>query len=91
METAIQMSAAEHRGPLEPYVEDALAEQVRVALRPGPKLSIIVPTFNERDNVAELFARLISCLENRSWEVMFVDDDSPDGTADVVARACSGG
>ena len=44
----------------------------------------MVPTFNERDNVAALIERLASCLESRSWEVIFVDDDSPDGTADVV-------
>ena len=50
----------------------------------GSELSIIVPTFNERDNVAELTGRLDQCLEHRSWEVIFVDDDSPDGTADLV-------
>ena len=50
----------------------------------GPELSIIVPTFNERDNIAELIGRLVACLGDRSWEVVFVDDDSPDGTADLV-------
>ncbi len=50
----------------------------------APDLSIVVPTFNERDNVAELVRRLRACLPNASWEVIFVDDDSPDGTADVV-------
>ncbi len=83
-ETVTEMNAAEPRGPLEPYIDDAMAEQVRAAVRPGAELCIIVPTFNERDNVAELIGRLKSCLENFSWEVMFVDDDSPDGTADVV-------
>ncbi len=62
----------------------AVAAQDRTAVRPGPELTIVVPTFNERDNVAVLIGRLASCLENRSWEVIFVDDDSPDGTADVV-------
>jgi dolichol-phosphate mannosyltransferase len=47
-------------------------------------LSIVVPTFNERENIAELIGRLVVCLRNRSWEVVFVDDDSPDGTADLV-------
>ncbi|MEP6546436.1 MAG: glycosyltransferase family 2 protein [Gammaproteobacteria bacterium] len=78
------MSAAEHRGPPGPTVDDAVAEQVQTTVRAGPELSIIVPTFNERGNVAELIASLISCLGNRSWEVVFVDDDSPDGTADLV-------
>jgi dolichol-phosphate mannosyltransferase len=50
----------------------------------GVELSIVVPTFNERGNVAELVRRLEGVLGGRSWEVIFVDDDSPDGTADVV-------
>ena len=57
-----------------------------VAARSGPELSIIVPTFNESDNIAELIDCLAACLGDRSWEVIFVDDDSPDGTADVVRR-----
>src|ERR1700675_579046 len=55
-----------------------------IAVHSSPELSIIVPTFNERDNVGALIGRLAQCLEHRSWEVIFVDDDSPDGTADVV-------
>jgi dolichol-phosphate mannosyltransferase len=50
------------------------------------ELSVIVPTFNERDNVAELCARLDKRLAGRSWEVIFVDDDSPDDTAAEVRR-----
>jgi len=55
-------------------------------LQSGPELSIIVPTFNERENVVELIDRLSQCLEHRSWEIVFVDDDSPDGTADLVRQ-----
>jgi dolichol-phosphate mannosyltransferase len=47
----------------------------------APELSIIVPTFNERDNVLEVVRRLEACLNGHRWEVIFVDDDSPDGTA----------
>ncbi len=64
------------------------------AIRPGPEnppqavstpqLSVIVPTFNERDNVTTLFRRLEAALAGVSWEVIFVDDNSPDGTWDVV-------
>jgi dolichol-phosphate mannosyltransferase len=50
----------------------------------GPELSVIVPTFNERENVGELVARLEQCLEGLRWEVLFVDDDSPDGTSDLA-------
>jgi dolichol-phosphate mannosyltransferase len=47
-------------------------------------LSIIVPTFNERENVRELVARMNACITNLDWEVVFVDDDSPDGTISVL-------
>jgi dolichol-phosphate mannosyltransferase len=50
----------------------------------GPELSIIVPTFNERENVPVLVERLRDVLRNQNWEVIFVDDSSPDVTADVV-------
>lgn len=50
----------------------------------GPELSIIVPTFNERDNVVRLVEPLQSCLADVRWELIVVDDDSPDQTADQV-------
>jgi Glycosyltransferases involved in cell wall biogenesis len=48
------------------------------------ELSIVVPTFNERENVKPLVEHLEGALPEVRWEVVFVDDDSPDGTADVV-------
>ena len=50
----------------------------------GPELAVIVPAFNESENVDRLIERLQQCLEGLSWEVVFVDDDSPDQTADRV-------
>ena len=50
----------------------------------GPELAVVVPTFNERDNVAVLVEHLARVLAGIAWEVVFVDDDSPDGTADAV-------
>ncbi len=47
-------------------------------------LAVVVPTFNERGNVATVVARLDSALTGLNWEVVFVDDDSPDGTAQVA-------
>lgn len=47
-------------------------------------LSIVVPTFNESQNIAELLRRLEAVLGGAGWEVIFVDDDSPDGTASVI-------
>lgn len=49
-----------------------------------PELSIIVPTFRERGNVAELVRRLDAALGAIRWEAIFVDDNSPDGTAEAV-------
>jgi dolichol-phosphate mannosyltransferase len=47
-------------------------------------LAIVIPTFNERENVATLVARLDAALDGWRWEAIFVDDDSPDGTADAA-------
>jgi len=48
------------------------------------ELAVIVPTFNEHDNVPELLLALERALEGIEWEVVFVDDDSSDATADEV-------
>jgi dolichol-phosphate mannosyltransferase len=53
-------------------------------MSPLLELAVVVPTFNERANVPELVARLDRALAGRGWEVLFVDDDSPDGTADAA-------
>ena len=50
----------------------------------SPELSVVVPTFNERDNVTVLYRRLAATLTGIAWEVVFVDDNSPDGTWEVV-------
>src|SRR3954447_6357724 len=69
------------------------------AIRPGqgtssqaattPEFSVVVPTFNECDNVTALFRKLEIALTGIAWEVIYVDDNSPDGTWDVV-RALAG-
>src|SRR5436309_1012548 len=81
---------------------DAGEIAIRPALEPwgaAPELAVIIPTLNERDNVPLVVERLNQALAGFSWEAIFVDDDSPDGTADAVralARrrsisvACSG-
>lgn len=53
-------------------------------LCPSPELAIIIPTFNEAGNVAEIARRLGASLEGIDWEILFVDDDSADGTAERV-------
>jgi dolichol-phosphate mannosyltransferase len=82
---------AQPDGPLSTEVAvrqpaDAAEQSPGLAPVPGAELSIIVPTFNERENVAELIRRLEKSLLHCSWEVIFVDDDSPDGTSEVVRR-----
>src|SRR3954447_24132558 len=64
----------------------ALVPNSAAITRPAPELSVVVPTFKERDNIALLVERLARVLSGADWEVIFVDDNSPDGTA-AVARA----
>jgi dolichol-phosphate mannosyltransferase len=48
------------------------------------ELSVVIPTYKERQNVAPLIAALEAALQGVNWEVIFVDDHSPDHTADAV-------
>jgi len=54
------------------------------ALATAPELSIVVPTLNERDNIRPLIDEIDRVLAGVRWEIIFVDDDSRDGTADLV-------
>lgn len=54
------------------------------AVPSGAELSVVIPTFKERDNVAELVRRLDAALATVRWEAIFVDDNSPDGTAETI-------
>jgi len=54
-----------------------------------PVLAVVVPTYNEVENVAGIVAAVAHSLDGVDWELIFVDDDSPDGTAERVrALAC---
>ena len=48
------------------------------------ELSVIVPTYNEHPNVIPMVESLDAALGEHRWEVIFVDDDSPDGTASQI-------
>ena len=65
-------------------VESKSAPLARAPTLPAPELTVVVPTFNERTNVPLLVARLQRTLDGIDWEVIFVDDNSPDGTAAAV-------
>ena len=49
-----------------------------------PNLSIVIPTYNERENISKMLGKLKNSLRNFKYEVIFVDDNSPDGTSDEV-------
>lgn len=54
-----------------------------------PRLAVVIPCYNEAANVAPMVARLDAALAGIAWEAIFVDDDSPDGTA-ARAKAIAG-
>jgi len=54
----------------------------------APELVVVIPTFNERENISPLLDKLARVLEGVQWEVVFVDDDSTDGTVAELERAC---
>lgn len=61
-----------------PVVEDA-----PVAAPAAPELTVVLPTYNERDNLPLMVERLGRVLAGVAYEIVVVDDNSPDGTADV--------
>jgi dolichol-phosphate mannosyltransferase len=68
-------------------VGDFAVTEMQPIARPAAgaaELSIIVPTFNERDNIAGVIGAVDEALAGIAWEIVFVDDNSPDGTAEVV-------
>jgi dolichol-phosphate mannosyltransferase len=69
-----------------PTMNEAIrpATQVPLQIADIPIVSVVVPTFNERDNVTTLYRRLETAFQGAPWEVVFVDDNSPDGTWQVV-------
>lgn len=56
----------------------------QTAAQRAPELTIVVPTLNERENIAPLIGRIDAVLAGTDWEVIFVDDDSRDGTPEHV-------
>lgn len=53
-------------------------------IRKAPELSIVVPTFNEKENISILVEKIKDVMEDEDWEIIFVDDNSPDGTSSTV-------
>jgi len=61
---------------LDEMIETGSSNQCRT-----PILAVVVPTYNEAENLPVIVARLEEALAGIDWELIFVDDDSPDGTA----------
>ncbi len=54
---------------------------------PTPVLSVVIPTYNERDALPLLVARMAEVRRGLSLELVIVDDASPDGTGAVADEA----
>lgn len=73
-------------------VPDIMRSLTRLVEEPATRelpieLSVVVPCYNERPNVLPLIDKLHAALAGIAWEVVFVDDDSPDGTTAEIRRA----
>src|ERR1700735_5117818 len=51
---------------------------------PDPAISVVVPVRNEAGNIAPLVAEIAAALQNRAFEIVYVNDGSDDGTADEL-------
>lgn len=70
---------------------EAFASDVAGGRRKTPILTVIAPTYNERPNIRVLVNALAASLKDIAWELVVVDDDSPDGTwREVLAVAAEG-
>jgi dolichol-phosphate mannosyltransferase len=56
-----------------------------------PQLSVVLPVFNEAENLPELFERLTKVLDacGRTWEVVFVDDGSRDASFEIMSKTAA--
>ncbi|NUM55058.1 MAG: polyprenol monophosphomannose synthase [Candidatus Hydrogenedentes bacterium] len=51
----------------------------------SPRVVVVVPTYNERDNIRPFLSKLLQCVPDA--HVLFVDDNSPDGTGEVIQES----
>ena len=67
-------------------LDHSSAQDAVATHNPLLELSVVIPTYKERQNIAPLLAALQTSLQGINWEVIFVDDHSPDHTADEVRK-----
>ncbi len=70
-------------------IKDRAILSVLPAERATRELAIIVPTFNERANIDPLLEKIEETMTGVAWEVVFVDDNSKDGTAAAIMERCA--
>ncbi|MFN0135119.1 MAG: polyprenol monophosphomannose synthase [Phycisphaerae bacterium] len=58
-------------------------------MSPAPAVTIVVPTYNERDNIGPLCERVFVACDLATTELLIIDDNSPDGTAGEATRLAS--
>ena len=60
-------------------------------MAPEPDISVVLPVFNEAENLRELHAELVSVLDrmNRPFEIIYCDDGSEDGSLEVLKQLAS--
>src|SRR3974377_313313 len=68
------------------FSQKLAAHPLLEAPRSAPALTVVVPTFNEAANVPLLVERVALALMGLSWELVFVDDDSPDATSAIAKK-----
>jgi dolichol-phosphate mannosyltransferase len=52
------------------------------------KITVVIPTYNERDNIEKLSAMILA--QDDSINILFVDDNSPDGTGEIADHLAAG-
>jgi dolichol-phosphate mannosyltransferase len=53
-------------------------------MEPALKVTVVIPTYNERDNIEKLASMILS--QDERINILFVDDNSPDGTGEIADR-----
>ena len=67
-----------------PLTDPKRSDHIQTRAPTGFEVTVIVPVFNERANVEPLIARISQALDGLRWQIIYVDDNSPDGTAEAV-------
>ncbi|MBK7368491.1 MAG: glycosyltransferase family 2 protein [Candidatus Eisenbacteria bacterium] len=67
--------------------EDALRSE---GVSTEPRISAVIPAYNEAESLPELHKELVASFEslNMPWEILYIDDGSRDGTAEVIEKLC---